>query len=129
MQWPSFRRYDTQARYALIASIAAMVPLALAIVSTATRYDPELRAIQYGKAGLFKPAFLASIAAAGLLAMIGAVLGFNSAGQRRNAEQRKSWTGFFVGMAILSISIIVFAAFIFLRLPIDAGTLTSLIVL
>lgn len=129
MALPRFRRYDVQARYSLIISVASIVPLAAATYATCQRYDPQLRAIQYANSGVFRPAFLACIAGACLLAVIGAALGFNSAGQRRNTEQRKSWTGFFIGTAALSLSIILFAAYAFLKLPIDVGSTTGMILL
>ena len=119
MGLPRFRRYDVQARYSLIASLASVMPLAAAAFAILKRYDPDLQAIQFGKTSMFKPAFLVCIALACLLAVVGAALGLNSAGQRRNNEQRKSWTGFFVGAAALSLSIIVFAAYTFLKLPIE----------
>jgi hypothetical protein len=116
---PSFRRFDVQARYSLPISLLSMVPLALAAYAAFSRYNHQLRAIQYGNTSLFRPAFLACIAAAFLLAAIGAALGFNSAGQRRNQFQSRSWAGFFIGVAGLSLSIIVLAAFWFLRLPVE----------
>ena len=127
MGWPRFRKYDVQARYSLIISLASIVPLAAAGYSSLTRYDPALRAIQYGDTGFFKPAFLACIGTACLLAAIGASLGLNSAGQRRNTAQRKSWIGFFIGAAVLSASIVVFAAYAFLKLPIQVGSAAGLI--
>lgn len=119
---PRFRRFDVQARYSVIASVGSIVPLAAATFAILSRYNPELQAIQFGKTSMFKPAFLACIALACLLAVAGAGLGINSAGQRRNTEQRKSWIGFFIGAAALSLSIIVFAAFAFLRLSVEIGS-------
>jgi len=119
---PRFRRFDVQARYSLIVSLAAIVPLTAAAYAGFSRYDHQLRAISFGKTGMFRPAFLVCIALACLLAATGAALGFNSAGQRRNDQQNKSWTGFFIGMAALSLSIIVLAAFWFLKLPVETGS-------
>jgi len=107
--------------------LASVAPLVAATYAILSRYNPDLRAIQFGKAGMFRPAFLACIALACLLAAVGAGLGINSAGQRRNTEQGKSWTGFFIGVAALSLSIIVFAAFAFLRLPVEIGSTVGMI--
>ncbi len=127
MALPRFRRFDVQARYSLIISAASIVPLALAAIAGVMRYDPELRAIRFAKSGAFKPAFLICIALACLLAAIGAAMGFNSAGQRRNTLQRQSWTGFFLGMVALSLSIVVFAGYYFLRLPVEVVAATGTI--
>ena len=121
MARPSLRRYDVQAKYSVIVSIAAVLPLLAAVFATLSRYQPQLRAIQYGQAGWFKLGFLMCIAAAIFLSVAGAGLGFNSAGQRRNHDQRKSWTGFFIGTGVLSITIIVLSAFWALKLEIPSG--------
>ena len=121
MGLPSFRRYDVQAKYSLIISMMGAVPLAAAAYVGWTKYDPNLQAIQYGSKGLFKVGFLLCVAAAVALGLGGLGLGFNSAGQRRNKAQAASWMGFFLGSAVLSLSIIVFAAFALLGLEIKLG--------
>jgi len=117
----SLRRYDVQARYSLIISLVAVLPLAAAAYAGWSKYDHELRAIQYGSTGMFKVGFLACIAASVALSLGGLGLGFSSAGQRRNNAQGASWLGFFVGSAVLSLSIIAFAAFTSLGLEIQVG--------
>lgn len=121
MGLPSFRRYDVQARYSLMISLTGVLPLAAAAYVSWTKYDPNLQAIQYGSQGLFKVGFLVCIAAAAALSLGGLGLGFSSAGQRRNNAQAASWLGFFLGSAVLSLSIIVFAAFASLGLEITVG--------
>jgi hypothetical protein len=115
---PSFRRYDVQAKYSVIASTIAIGPLLLAVFGTWRQFEPKLVAIKYNESGMYPFLFLACVAVAMLLSAIGLSLGFNSAGQRRNNEQRKSWTGFFLGTGVLCLSVIIFAAFAMLRLPI-----------
>jgi hypothetical protein len=127
--WPSFRRFDVQARYSLPISLVSALPLALAVFAAAARYDHELRAIQFGSASLFRPAFLACVALAFLFAAVGAALGFNSAGQRRNHLQSRSWAGFFFGMAICSLSIVTLAAFWLLKLPVELDFAAAMILL
>ena len=46
----------------------------------------------------------------------GCLLGFNSAGQRRNDKQARSWTGFFVGGAVLTFNLILVIALYMIRL-------------
>ena len=70
---------------------------------------------------MFKVGFLVCVAAASALSLGGLGLGFSSAGQRRNSAQAASWMGFFLGSAVLSLSIIVFSAFALLGLEIKLG--------
>lgn len=121
MKLPSLRRYDVQARVGLWTSIVAALPLLAAALQSYLRYDHQLRAIQYGQQGRFKMAFLVCVVLAMMLSVIGLGLGFNSAGQRRNKEQHKSWLGLFIGTAVLSFSIILFFAFQKLKFEIVTG--------
>lgn len=117
----SIRRFDVQARYSLWASLAAILPLVVSALASLSRYDTQLHAIKFGSTGLFKPAFFACLLVTGLLSVLGIGLGFNSAGQRRNNEQKKSWLGFFIGTGVLSLAIILFFAYWTLRLQIATG--------
>lgn len=116
MAFASLRRYDVQARYALGLAIASIPPFVGAAFLAMRNYEPQLGQIVYGQGGFFLPAFagcaLLSIAPAAL----GFVLGLNSAGQRRNDNSRRSWIGFFVGGAIVSLDIVLLIAFVMLRL-------------
>ncbi len=107
----SLRRFDTQARYGLIASFASILPLLCAIFFSFNRYNANLQAIEYGKEGKFKIVFILLILVSVGLSVTGLGLGFNSAGQRRNDEQKKSWMAFFIGAAGLSAAIIILFAF------------------
>lgn len=122
MALPSLRRFDVQARFALYASAASVVPWLAAALGSLSRYDNQLRAIQFGETGMFRAAFLACIGLAGALSCTGILLGFSSAGQRRNKEQGKSWAGFFVGTVVLSLTLILFFAFRILKFEIVVGT-------
>lgn len=115
MALPSLRRFDVQARFSLYASAAGALPLVAALIASLSRYNHQLRAIQFGETGKFKLAFLVCIAAAAGLSALGIIFGFSSAGQRRNKEQRKSWAGFFIGAGVLSATFILFAAFRMLK--------------
>ena len=117
----SLRRFDVQARYALWASLAAILPLIVSALASFSRYDSQLHAIKFGSAGFFKPAFFVCLLVTGLLSVMGIALGFNSAGQRRNSEQKKSWLGFFIGTGVLSLAIILFFAYWTLRLQIASA--------
>lgn len=77
-------------------------------------YDAELKLIIFGNS-MFHVAVLLGVAGTMGLSAIGVLLGMNSAGQRRNEHQGRSWTGFFLGTAVLSLAIIIFAAFWLMR--------------
>ncbi len=117
----SLRRYDVQAKYSVILSVLAILPLLAAVAACFRNYVSEIGAIQYGKGSPFMLIVLACIGLAGLLSGLGLLLGFNSAEQRRNDANAKSWLGFFIGTLGVCLTIIVFAGFYFLRLQINTG--------
>lgn len=121
----SLRRYDVQARWAVGTAVAALAPLGAAVWALLRRYDGQLGAISYGREGLFLPGFMATIGVAGLFAAVAVVLGFNSAGQRRNDRQGLSWAGFFIGATVLSLSLIALAAFMSLRMAVTSASPTG----
>ncbi len=121
MGMPSLRKFDVQARFGLTASIAAIVPCLAGFAALFRNYNHELRAIPYGKEGMFQIIILGCVLAAGGLSVVGLGLGFNSAGQRRNKDSGKSWIGFFIGTGVLSLTIIMFYAFWKLRFQIVTG--------
>jgi phosphoglycerol transferase MdoB-like AlkP superfamily enzyme len=110
------RRYDVQASYALTLAILSIFPFLLAAYLALSRYDSVLSRIIYGSRGKFVPVFAAcvllSLAAAGLAFL----LGWNSAGQRRNDKSGRSWMGFFLGGLVATLDVVLLAAFVMLRL-------------
>lgn len=112
----SLRRYDVQAKFSLIASLAAGLGCVGLVVLLMRRYDAGLGAIVYSSKSLYAPAFLAGGAGTMLLSAVGLVLGFNSAGERRNEMQGRSWAGFFLGTAFFAAAVICLAMFWFLKL-------------
>ena len=113
----SLRRFDVQAKVSLIISVLAGVGFVALVVLFARNYNSELGAIIYRSGSVFAPLFLVGTAATILLSTVGLVLGFNSAGQRRNDMQGRSWAGFFLGTAFLAGAIICFALFWLLKMP------------
>ena len=112
----SLRRYDVQAKVSLIVSILAVIGCVGLVMLLLRNYDSGLGAIVYGGGSLYAPIILVGTAGTMLLSAIGLVLGFNSAGQRRNETQGRSWAGFFLGTAGLAGAIVCLAMFWFLRL-------------
>ncbi len=110
----SLRRYDVQARWSVICSAIAVIGLLGTAGLLVRNYDAELKMIIFGNS-MFQPAVLIGVAGTMGLAAIGALLGLSSAGQRRNEHQGRSWAGFFLGTAVLSLAIITFVAFWLMR--------------
>ncbi|MBU0719559.1 MAG: hypothetical protein KJ749_15050 [Planctomycetes bacterium] len=112
----SIRRYDVRATYAAVLSCIAVVPFLAAAFLTWRNYNPDIAQIVYGAEGSFVPVFLACIAASGLPGFLGFVLGWSSAGQRRNDKPARSWMGFFVGGFVVTLDLILLIAFYMLKL-------------
>lgn len=119
MTFSHLRRFDVQAQYAVILSIVSAIPGLFGFYLVCGRYDGQLRQIIYGAEGRFVLALGACMVASALPAAIAFVLGWSSAGQRRNDRQRRSWFGFFLGGAVLTMDAILMLAFVMLRLEVS----------
>lgn len=117
----NLRRYDVQATYAFALSLLSVAPFLGALVLAATRFDPVLAQIRYGSQGRFVGAFAACVLVSMAPSALAFVLGWNSAGQRRNDKQTRSWAGFFLGGFILTLNFILLLTFYKLRLEIPMG--------
>jgi hypothetical protein len=117
----SLRRFDVQAKWSLWLSLASILTWLGMLVLFLRNWQGEINQVQFRADGLYQPVYLACTALTIILATFGLALGFNSAGQRRNDRQKTSWTGFFVGLTVLGLGIIFFAAFWLLKLPIKVG--------
>ena len=115
----SFRRYDVQAKWSVILSAASVVVLVgvAALLIRNGYHSWHIRRIMYGNP-LYQMMVMGGMALTMLLSGVGLLLGVSSAGQRRNELQRQSWTGFFLGTAVLSLAIIVLVAFWWMRMKI-----------
>ncbi len=111
----SLRRFDVQANYARVLAIIAVFPLIGSIFLVWRNYHPDVRQIIYA-ANSYALALLACIGSALLLGGVACILGWNSAGQRINEKQGRSWFGFFVGGAVVTSALILLIAFAMLRL-------------
>ena len=114
----SLRRFDVQAKYALNISMAATLGVLALLVLIFRNFERAQVAVVYGRESLFAPVVFAITALTLLVAATGAMMGFNSAGQKRNPFNKRSWTAFFVGTASASVTIILFGVFWFYRLKI-----------
>lgn len=116
----SMRRFDVQAVYSVLLSLAAWVPLlALMFLLFVRNFRWDEGAIIYnGKNPVFMILVLALTGVVILLSVTGLSLGFNSAGRRRNDKSTYSWMGFFFGTGAFMLGLISFIAFVMLRMAI-----------
>ena len=112
----SLRRFDVQAKVSLYVSCLAVLCMVALVVLLLRNFQSEMRVVVYGGGTLFAPIVLGVTALALLLGAVGAAMGANSAGQRRNNLSKRSWAGFFLGCATVSATIILFAMFWFNRI-------------
>lgn len=112
----TLRRFDTQAKASWIVSLAAVAGVVILAFLAWRNLDMELRVIRFSRGSLYRPLYLGICAVTMLLAVVGLALGFNSAGQRRNEMQRRSWMGFFAGTGAFSLAIVLFWVFYLLQL-------------
>ena len=112
----SLRRYDVQAKYAFALAMVSIVPYLAALWIGWTRFDAGLCRIIYGSQGRFLPVFLGCVLLSMVPAAVGFVMGWSSAGQRRNDQSTRSWIGFFVGGGVLTLNVVLLIAFFMLCL-------------
>ena len=112
----NLRRYDVQARYAFALALVSIVPAFAALWMGWRRFDPDLGRIIYGAQGQFMLAFAGCVVLSMAPAALGFVMGWSSAGQRRNDQSSRSWIAFFVGGGVLTLNVVLLIAFFMLRL-------------
>jgi len=112
----NLRRYDVQAKYAFALAMVSIVPAFAALWMGWKRFDADLGRIIYGSQGRFVLAFVGCVVLSMAPAALGFVMGWSSAGQRRNDLSGRSWIAFFVGGSVLTLNIVLLIAFYMLRL-------------
>ena len=121
------RRFDVQAKWSMIFSIAAALGCLSLAAGMSMRWQGDLHQFVFSAQSLYQPVVICTSGLTILLALFGTALGFSSAGQRRNDKQKMSWLGFFLGAGSLSISFVLFAGFYFfsasMMLPAFMGVL------
>jgi len=114
----TLRRFDVQANLAALLALLSLAPFAVAAFLAVSRYNSELGQIVYGSKGKFLPVFAGSVLLSMFPSAVGFLLGWNSAGQRRNEKPTRSWIGFFLGGLILTFNVILLIAFWMRRLEV-----------
>jgi len=116
----SIRRFDVQAKWAAWLALASIVPCVMMAGLIGRNWQPDINQIVFGNP-VFQFIFFACAGTAMLLSTFGVALGYNSAGQRRNNLQRRSWLGFFLGAGTLAVAFILLAAFWLLKFKATTG--------
>lgn len=116
MALENLRRYDVQAKYAFALAIVSIVPSVAALWMGWRNYDANLGKIIYGSQGRFVLAFVGCVLLSMAPAALGFIMGWSSAGQRRNDQSSRSWIAFFVGGSVLTLNVVLLIAFFMLRL-------------
>lgn len=111
----SLRRFDVQAKYAAVLAVASLVPFLGALILILRNYRHDLGQIVYGAQGSFLMIFAACVLLSAVPSGVGFLLGWSSAGQRRNDKPTHSWVGFFLGGSVLTFNLILLIAFYMLR--------------
>lgn len=108
----SLRRFEVQATCALFLALSSLLPLVMAAYLAIKRFDAQYDAIVYNLDGPFRLVYFACLVVALAGGGAAAVLGVNSAGQRRNDRGRQSWVGFFLGGTVVTASLVLVVAFL-----------------
>ena len=114
----SLRRFDVQAKWSVWVSAASVLPCVTMAWLLVRNWRGDIHQIVFANP-MFQVTYLGCAAATMLLAVFGLVLGFNSAGQRRNELQHRSWLGFFVGSGAFTLGVILVLAFMLLKFQAD----------
>lgn len=115
MAMSSIRRYDVQAKWSVWFSCAAALSCLVMAALLLRNWHGEIRQVVFGNP-MWQPLYMGCTGLTMLLSVFGVALGYNSAGQRRNDLQRRSWVGFFLGAGVLTLAVILFAAFWLLKM-------------
>lgn len=114
----SLRRFDVQAKYAIVLSALSALGCIAGIFLFFRNFDPVTNRVLFRKDSLFLMTFALAVVVSMLLGAAAVALGVNSAGQRRNEAQGKSWAGFFMGGLAVAIDFILIYAMYQLRFEI-----------
>ena len=97
--------YEKQGKLGISLGVLALLA-ALAVGGLLARnYKPEIRQIVYGQGSNYILLIIGGLGVALLAAGAGFMLGFNSAGQKRNTQPRLSWTAFFLNAAVIALTL------------------------
>jgi hypothetical protein len=97
--------YELQAKLSVGLAIVGGLSALFAGFCILSRLDLQTFLFTYDPQGKRFLAVMAGLAMGMLTGGIGFLVGFNSAGQRLNKQNRLSWTGFFLSAAVIALTI------------------------
>lgn len=103
--------YESQATWSIsLAAVAALAVLGVAVL-VLQRFDLEDFSVVMRAGGARFYAILGGIFLAGAASFVGSLLGFSSAGHKRNKKSGMSWAGFFLNAVLVAVTLCLFAFF------------------
>ncbi len=119
MKLPNLKLHETQAKFSVFLSIVGLGLLGILGFFVFKNFNFDNNVILVGSSGTFSkirnPGVLGLTALTVLLTGIGAIMGFNSLGQKRNKVQSFSWIGMFGGAFISALAIVFLIAWMNLK--------------
>lgn len=97
--------YEMQAKLSVALAIIGGLSALFAAFCILSRLDYQTFLFTYNPQGKRYLAVMGGLVLGILTGGIGFLVGFNSAGQRLNKQNRLSWTGFFLSAAVITLTI------------------------
>lgn len=122
MKFPNFRVYETQATTAMILGVLGLAGIAMLTLFVFWGFVADQMVIVYdpaGARGQFRKALVFMTAALSMVvAVVAALMGFNSLGQARNTKQGRSWLGMTLGAVNFAAALVLLVAWLRLSEPV-----------
>jgi len=119
VKFPNLRLHETQAKLSIILAVLGLGLLGILGVFVFKNFSFDNNVIYVGTQGTFgkirQPGVFGFTALTLVVTAIGALLGFNSLGQKRNKKQSFSWIGLFAGATIAALAVVFFIAWTSLK--------------
>ena len=96
--------HESQALYSLAAAGVGALGVIAVLGLFVRNFQWAESELKFGAGSLAYYGYIAGVGLAGLGGLVGMILGFQSAGQKRNSLNRLSWLGFFASAALVTIA-------------------------
>ncbi len=103
--------YETQATWSVILGAVASLAMLAAAAAVLQKFQLDDFEIVLRAGGGRYYAILGAIGLAGAASLIGSLIGFSSAGHKRNKKSNLSWMGFFVNAVVMTLTLCLFVFF------------------
>ncbi len=107
--------YEKQARLSVTMGVVSALGLAALAFLVFQKFSFQEFELVLKRGGLRYFAILGATAGSVMIAGIGLLLGFTSAGQKRNTSSGTSWAGFFLNAVTITLVLMVFLLFWFTK--------------